>query len=80
MAIDASGVGIGVVLSQNGHPIEYFSEKLSDSRQKWSTYDQELYSLIRALKQWEHYLLGKEFILFTDHYSLKCLQTQKIIS
>lgn len=48
--VDASGLGIGVVLSRNSHPIEYFSEKLSPSRQKWSTYAQELYSLVRALK------------------------------
>ena len=26
---DASNVGIGVVLLQDGHPIAYFSEKLS---------------------------------------------------
>ena len=61
-------------------PIEYFSEKLSEARQKWSTYEQELYSLVRALKGWEHYLLGQEFILFFDHLSLKYLQTQKNIS
>ena len=66
-------------MSQHTHPIEYFSEKLSEVRQKWSTYEQELYSLVRALKVWEHYLLGQEFILFSDHLSLKYLQTQKNI-
>ena len=34
----------------------FFSEKLSDARQKWATYDKEFYSIVRALKTWEHYL------------------------
>ncbi|TYK30863.1 transposon Ty3-I Gag-Pol polyprotein isoform X1 [Cucumis melo var. makuwa] len=61
VAVNACGTGIGAVLSQQGHPIEYFSEKLSTSRQSWSTYEQELYALVRALKQWEHYLLSGDF-------------------
>ena len=36
--------------------------------------------MVRALKVWEHYLLAHEFILFSDHFSLKFLQTQKTIS
>ena len=80
VAVDACGTGIGAVLSQQCHPIEYLSEKLSPTRQTWSTYEQELYALVRALKQWEHYLLSKEFVLLTDHFSLKYLQSQKNIS
>lgn len=80
VSVDACGIGIGAVLSQEGRPIEYFSEKFSHSRQNLSTYEQELYSLVRALKQWEHYLLANAFILLTDHFSLKFLQSQKSIS
>lgn len=80
VAVDASGLGIGGVLSQQGYLIEFFSEKLSDSRQNWNTYEHEFYAFVRTLKQWELYLLSKEFLLLIDHFSLKYLQTQKNIS
>ncbi|KAJ9562556.1 LOW QUALITY PROTEIN: hypothetical protein OSB04_007716 [Centaurea solstitialis] len=77
---DASSVGVGAILSQEKRPIAFFSEKLSDARQKWSTYDQEFYAVFRALKQWEHYFIQKDFVLFTDHQALKFINSQKLVS
>jgi hypothetical protein len=74
---DASGVGIGAVLSQEGKPIAFFSEKLNESRRKYSTYDKEFYAIIRALDHWSHYLLPNEFLLHSDHEALKYLNSQQ---
>jgi len=73
---DTSRVGIRAVLMQGGHPIAYFSEKLNGVALSYSTYDKELHALIRALQTWQHYLLPKEFVIHSDHESLKYLKGQ----
>ncbi|KAL1316101.1 hypothetical protein AAHE18_15G042500 [Arachis hypogaea] len=74
---DASNVGIGVVLCQEGRPIAFFSEKLNNVKMKYSTYDKEFYAIERALSHWSHYLLPKDFILYTDHKALKHINSQQ---
>jgi hypothetical protein len=64
---DASDYAIGAVLTQHGHPVAYHSETLSDTVQKYPTYDKEMYSIVQACRQWKHYILGKETVIHTDH-------------
>lgn len=71
-------LGIGAILSQEGGTLAYFSKKLSDARQKWSTSDQEFY-VVRSLKHWEHYLIQDQFVLYTNHQALKYINSQKNI-
>jgi hypothetical protein len=62
---------------QEGRPVAYFSEKLSDASLKYSTYDKELYALVCTLQTWQHYLWHREFIIHSDHEALKHICTQK---
>ena len=73
---DASQVGIGVVLSQKGRPIAFFSEKLNEVKRKYSTSNKEFYVIYRALFHWNQYLLCKPFMLFSDHEALKFIYHQ----
>jgi hypothetical protein len=73
---DASRMGIGGVLLQEGKHISYFIEKLSGPSLNYSTYDKELYALVRVLETWQHYLWPKEFVIYSEHESLKHIRGQ----
>jgi hypothetical protein len=72
----ASGIGLGVVLLQKRKPIAYFSEKHSGPVLNYSTYDKELCALVRCLETWQHYLWPKEFLIQSDHESLKHIRSE----
>ncbi|XP_056858062.1 uncharacterized protein LOC108834148, partial [Raphanus sativus] len=67
---------IAAPLTEEKRPIAYFSEKLGGATLNYATYDKELYALVRALQTWQHYLWPKEFVIHTDHESLKYLKGQ----
>jgi hypothetical protein len=73
---DASGIGLGGVLLQERKYVAYFSEKLSGHVLNYPTYDKELYALVPCLEIWQHYLWPKEFVIHSDHESLKHIRSQ----
>ncbi|GBG71139.1 hypothetical protein CBR_g8441 [Chara braunii] len=78
---DASLYGIGAVLQQDDgdglRPLEYYSKRMPNHKVAASTYMRELYALSEALDHWKHYLLGRHFKVFSDHETLKWIQTQE---
>ena len=74
---DASRIGLGYVLMQDGKVVAYASRQLKPHEQNYPTHDLELAAIVFALKIWRHYLYGEKCRIFTDHKSLKYLLTQK---
>jgi hypothetical protein len=74
---DASGIAIGAFLSQDNRSFAYFSEKLNETKIKYSTYDKEFYAIIQALKKWRHYLIPQEFVLYSDNQALQFITRQE---
>jgi hypothetical protein len=72
---DASDYVVGVILTQHVHPVAYHSETLSYVVHKYPNYDKEMYSIVQAYRQWRHYILGKETIIYTDHEPLQFMKT-----
>ena len=68
--IDASNYAMGAGLLQHGKPICFHSKTFNGAVINYPTYDKELYALVKSVKKWKHYLLGKETIIHMDHQPL----------
>ena len=78
---DASQTGIRAVLSQVQGGMEkviaYASRSLTKAERRYSVTRQELLAVITFVRHFRHYLLGRRFVLRTDHSSLRWLQSFK---
>jgi hypothetical protein len=52
--IDACDRGVGDVLSQEGHPIAFFSKALSANNKKLSAYEKEFLAVLMAVDKWSY--------------------------
>jgi RNase H-like domain found in reverse transcriptase len=75
--LDASKYASGAVLTQtdiNGdrHPVVFLSKTFTDTECRYKIYDRELLGIVRALKEWRHYIQGSGHttLIHADHQNL----------
>ncbi|KAF9756156.1 Retrovirus-related Pol polyprotein from transposon 17.6, partial [Nosema granulosis] len=82
LTTDASEHGIGAILAQKDEKgiekmISAYSKIFDKHQINYSVTDKELLAVVKGIEHYRHYLLGKEFILKTDHKALTYLWTAK---
>jgi hypothetical protein len=75
---DAFDVGFGAVLHQGVGPVAFFSRLFAARHLKLAAYERELIGLVQAVRHWRPYLWGRQFLVRTDHFSLKYLLDQRL--
>ncbi|XP_058827472.1 uncharacterized protein K02A2.6-like [Topomyia yanbarensis] len=72
LATDASPYGVGAVLSHifpdgTERPLQYASQTLNRTQQRYSQVDKEAYAIIFGIRKFHQYLYGRKFTLETDN-------------
>ena len=74
LAVDASDTHVGGVLQQlenrSWRPLAFFSQKLSPTQVRYSTFDRELQAAFSTIRHFRFLLEGRRFQLLTDHKPL----------
>jgi len=81
---DASGVGVGSVLTQIqggvSRPIAYISRAFNSAQRNYNTLERELAAIRWSIKTFRAFLLGVHFVVHTDHQPLVYLHNMQIVN
>ena len=67
---DACRAQLSQMHKETKFPVAFLSHTFTDTQQRWSTPEQEVYGIYFAIKKWNYYLQGADIIVRNDHKPL----------
>ncbi|KAF9756185.1 Retrovirus-related Pol polyprotein from transposon opus, partial [Nosema granulosis] len=74
---DASDTGLGACLRQKDRPVAYLSRTLSGAEKNYGITEREVLAALWAMEKLQYHLVGKKFLLITDHKTIEFIKTKK---
>ena len=78
--VDASKIGIGAALLQDGRPIAFASKALTETEQRYANIERELLAVVFGCERFHTYVYGKPFVVETDHKPLEMIHKKSLAS
>ena len=76
--VDASQVGLGAALLQNGKPIAFASKALTETKCQYTNIEREMLAVVFGAERFCTYVYGRSFTIESDHKPLESISRKNL--
>ena len=76
--VDASQVGLGAALLQNGKPVAFASKALTETERRYANIEREMLAAVFGAERFHTYIYGQSFTIESDHKPLKSISKKNL--
>ena len=76
--VDASQVGLGAALLQNGKPIAFASKALTETKCQYANIKREMLAAVFRVERFHTYVYGWSFMIESDHKPLESISRKNL--
>ena len=77
---DASDMGLGASLMQNGQPVAYASRALSSTERNYAQIEKELLAIVFGMERFHQFTYGRPILVHSDHKPLETIFKKPLLS
>ena len=76
--VDASQVGLGAALLQNGKPVAFASKALTKTKCRYANIEREMLAAVFGAERFHTYIYGQSFTIESDHKPLESISRKNL--